>query len=177
METRENNEETLIFRYDRSRRLENAPQNVRDFYDGKIINSGKGLFHSLFGNKSSKFMFLTVLCLVFMAFIFTYLVPQDNTVKVENLTITLNAMRFEDSIYCSVEIPSSVDFENREEFVYAKFNLYDVNNNLVNSDFSSGIYSGEKKYFRCTFLDFEIKKVECELDFCGIINILNSEVK
>lgn len=152
METRENNEETLIFRYDRSRRLENAPQNVKDFYDGKIINSGKGLFHSLFGNKSSKFMFLTILCLVFMSFIFTYLVPQDNTVKVENLTITLNAMRFEDSIYCSVEIPSSVDFENREEFVYAKFNLYDVNNNLVNSDFSSGIYSGEKNIFDVHFL-------------------------
>ena len=56
-------------------------------------------------------------------------------------------------------------------------NLYDVNNNLVNSDFSSGIYSGEKKYFRCTFLDFEIKKVECELDFCDNIYILNSEVK
>ena len=30
METKENNEETLIFRYDRSRRLENAPQNVKD---------------------------------------------------------------------------------------------------------------------------------------------------
>ena len=54
METKENNEETLIFRYDRSRRLENAPQNVRDFYDGKIITltesaSQKYIFGKLFG--------------------------------------------------------------------------------------------------------------------------------
>ena len=165
METRENNEETLIFRYDRSKRLQNAPQNVRDFYDGKFETSGKGLFRSLFGNKASKFAFLTVLILAIMSFIFTYLAPKDNTVNVENLTITLNAMKFEDSIYCSLEIPSSADFENREEFVYATFNVYDGNNNLVNSDFSSGLYSGEKKYFRCTFIDFEIKKKPFQAHF------------
>lgn len=177
METREKDEETLIFRYNRKERLKNAPKNVQDFYSGNFSTVPRGLFRSLFANKTSKIMFLTIIFLLMLSMFLTFLSPKENTVSVENLKIQLNAIYFEDKIYCSLEFPSSNDFLNREEFVYAKFLAFDENDNLINSDFDSGIYSGEKKYFRCAFMDFEIAKITCELDFCENIYILKEDVK
>ena len=64
METRENGEEPLIFRYNRNERLKNAPKNVQDFYSGNFSTAPKGLFKSLFANKTSKIMFLTIIFLL-----------------------------------------------------------------------------------------------------------------
>lgn len=177
METRENGEEPLIFRYNRNERLKNAPKNVQDFYSGNFSTAPKGLFKSLFANKTSKIMFLTIIFLLMISMFLTFLTPKENTVSVENLKIKLDAIYFEDKIYCSLEFPKSNDFQNREEFVYANFFAFDENDNLINSDFDSGIYSGEKKYFRCAFMEFEIAKITCELDFCENNYILKADVK
>ena len=177
METRENKEEILSFHYNRSKRLETAPQNVKDFYSGNFHSNSKGLFKTIFRNPFSRLMFLAVFLLIGTSYFLNLFGPQENTIKAEGVKIMLNSVLLEDKIYCSLEFPDSNDFSNREEYVFATFKVYDLDGNLINSDFDSGIYSGKKTYFRSTFIDYEIKKVVCELEFCGNIYILKSRIK
>ena len=51
IETREQDENNLEFRYSRSHRLQNAPQNVKDFYSGEYKALKPGLFRVFFQNK------------------------------------------------------------------------------------------------------------------------------
>ena len=57
----------------------------------------------------SSFAFRAISKQVFLmlSMFLTFLSPKENTVSVENLKIQLNAIYFEDKIYCSLEFPSS----------------------------------------------------------------------
>ena len=64
MEIRENNEEILSFHYNRSKRLETAPQNVKDFYSGNFNSNSKGILKTIFKNPFSRLMFFAVFLLI-----------------------------------------------------------------------------------------------------------------
>ena len=55
------NDNTLHFHYNREERLKKAPQNVRDYYEGKIkpVKGFKVLF-----NKQNKFIFMSLILFV-----------------------------------------------------------------------------------------------------------------
>lgn len=177
METKEQNQDILEFRYKRSQRLETAPQNVKDYYDGNFKMVEKGLFKGFFQNKSTKLMFFVVIFLIALSYFLNYFGNSENIINVEGIQIELAAVVLEDTLYCSLMFSDFPDFGAREEFVIATFNIYDSENNLINTDFDSGIYNGKKTYFRSSFTDYEIKKIQCELDFCDNMYILKTGVK
>lgn len=176
METKENNDNNLEFRYSRSHRLEGAPQIVKDYYSGDFQTGKKGFFKFFFQNKGTKSLFFVVLGLLAFYFVLTNFILKENVVDAEGISVELKAVVLEDTVYCSLSFPESADFNNKEEFVIATFSVYDVSGNLINTDFDSGTYSGEKKYFRVAFPYFESKKVVCELDFCDKIFILKTDI-
>lgn len=176
METFENNENQLNFRYNRSERLKNAPQNVKDYYDGNMNYAAKGLFKTLFSNKMSRITFLALICCVGISFMLGSFLPKENQVDVEDITIELTVVTLEDTVYCSILFPVSKVISNREEFVFVDFLAYDEKGNLISKETDSGIYTGEKKYFRTKFTDFDLKKIVCNLDFYDKIYILKSDV-
>jgi hypothetical protein len=176
METKENNDNNLEFRYSRTHRLESAPQIVKDYYSENIEFGKKGFFKFFFKNKSTKPIFFLVLALIAFYFVLTNFFLKENVVDIEGLSVELKAVILEDTVYCTLAFPDSEDFKNKEEFVIANFSIYDLSGNLINTDFDSGLYLGEKKYFRVAFPYFESKKVVCELDFCDRVYILKTDV-
>ena len=54
------NEEELTFYYNREKRLERAPENVKRFYNGTAPTAPKGLFKALVHTKHSRFMLAAV---------------------------------------------------------------------------------------------------------------------
>jgi len=68
------NYQGLPFYYNRERRLEKAPENIRSLYDNKPIRSG--LLYSLTGDRPRRFLFLMIILLfltILMLSLFGYL--------------------------------------------------------------------------------------------------------
>ena len=177
IETREQDENNLEFRYSRSHRLQNAPQNVKDFYSGEYKALKPGLFRVFFQNKVTKSMFFVVIMLFALSFFITKFGASENEITVEGIDIELSAVILEDTLYCSLMFEDSVDFHETSNYVFATFNIYDLDNNLLNSKMDTGIYTGEKKYFRASFVDYESKKVVCELEFLDKKFLLKTNIK
>ena len=74
METKENNDNNLEFRYSRSHRLESAPQIVKDYYSGDFQTGKKGFFKFFFQNMQIKILFYKTCTVIFLLRIMYYFV-------------------------------------------------------------------------------------------------------
>ncbi len=146
-------EENLVFYYNREERLKNAPQNVKDYYSGKMKTAPKGLFKALVATKELRYVFAT-LCLVFAIVLVAGLTMKN--------TFELNAFSFEDSVYVTLKVIKTKPGENAQ----IDFTAYDSQGAEVNKKTITEEINNSECIFRTTFTDYDIIRIKAEAK-CG----------
>ena len=95
-------EEKLVFRYNREERLKNAPQIVRDYYDGKM-KPVRGI-KIFWVNKTNRYILFSLVIFIGFAWVFTALNNTRNYAKINNIAFELSAFSFQDEVYVNIKI-------------------------------------------------------------------------
>jgi hypothetical protein len=83
-------EDKLVFHYNRERRLEKAPQIVRDLYADNKSSGRFGIFRSLVSSKPKAMLFysIVILCAIIMVFSFLGIFDRSNFLDGNTIKIT-----------------------------------------------------------------------------------------
>jgi hypothetical protein len=92
----------IVYHYNRERRLEKAPQAVRDLYR-ETPPRRFGLFKSLVESKPRAFLFYTIVVLCITIFILSSLDLIGNTHSLDGNQLSIQAIRFEDMIIVAIK--------------------------------------------------------------------------
>lgn len=167
-------EEDLHFYYNRSKRLENAPDVVRSHYDGTAPTAPKGFFKALVHTRMSRFL-LGGLILTLVMLLFTTLVSgQKNINSVHGIDVELSAFLFENTIYSTVTAVESPTAE--DNFVTISFRALDIDKIPVTEAEIHSIYDGNENFYRTTFTNYDILYVEADVSVAGETVTLSTAV-
>jgi len=87
--------EELVFHYNRERRLEKAPQSVKDLYAVKKKQSRFNLLRPLIADKPRAMLFITILVLCAFIFVFSLLGYFDSFYRLDGNKIEISGGTFE----------------------------------------------------------------------------------
>jgi hypothetical protein len=90
-----NGKEELTFYYNRERRLEKAPQSVKDLYDENKRKSRSGLIKVLVADKPRAFVFFTILIMSAVILILSLLNYTDGSYLLDGNKLEINGIKYE----------------------------------------------------------------------------------
>lgn len=168
-------EESLVFHYDRNARIQNAPKIVQDYYNGEIKAFKPGIFKALVSTKQNKFV-LIVLLICFAVVLFQGLFNKQNKETFFNTDIELSAFSFEENIYVSLSFEKTKKFSGIQNFT-VEIEFLDNTKNVVHKTNETYIFNGENSFLRTTFYDYDIVYVRAKLIFEKKECVLETEVQ
>jgi len=192
-EGHEDGEKPLVFYYNREERLKHAPQNVRDYYDGKIKAFKPGLFKALIATKANRFiLFALVICFAVVVFNI-FFGPKANVETYKGIPLTLKTLHFynsnidnqEDGIYIVLEI-ADVEKKYRgiykDERVKVNFRILNVDNQIVHKEIIEKKYSGKKTGLGFKLSDYALevvdaKHVEADIELLDTTIFLKTDIE
>lgn len=170
------------FYYNREERLKNAPQIVRDYYEGKM-NPKKGLLRVLVSNRQNKFLFLSIFIFAAFIWIFSFINGHASD-KFLGSECQLEAFSFDDTVYVSLKMEevkqtwsknnkrkslpqSAADLEGqsltsegqRQIPFKVTFYAYDNSGLVQNKSEIQEVFTGSELFVRTKFNDYDIIKV------------------
>lgn len=178
-ETKSNNpEENIAFHYSRQHRLESAPQEVRDAYNGNFtLNKG---IKVLFTNKSNRFLLISLVILTAFAFFYGKISSGTSKSNLGPYNLELSAFAFEENIYASLKINENQKKQASERepvTLNISFAFYDVNNQLFESADYAVLIDKEEKIQGHKITDYDIKEVAVTISNGSATKTLKSQIK
>ena len=166
-EGHEDGEEPLIFHYDKAERVRNAPQIVKDYYDGKLIQKRPGLFKALVATRSNRLIFIALMVCFALVVFNMFFGPKPNVETRKGVPMTLAAFSYDGSVLVSLEFDDVWKiFAGKYSGgipVFAKFEAVDVDNQVVGVLEDAGLYEERQLFLRARFTDFDIASVNAEV--------------
>lgn len=159
------NDNTLHFHYNREERLKKAPQNVRDYYEGKIkpVKGFKVLF-----NKQNKFIFMSLILFVGFFYLHNGINKTKNFITIDDIEFELTAFSFEDEVFSTVTINTKKNKSiNKPKNIKANFNFINNDNVVAQKEDFSLVYQKGEEYFRTKIPDYDIIRVDVLIDVDG----------
>ncbi len=175
-ETRSENEQKLTFRYNREERLKNAPDIVKQFYDGKF-KSNKG-FAAIFSNKGNRYMLITLVVLVAFIWIYEIFYGKNATAVIDNITFEVQAFSFDEQVFTTIKIDSKKSKKIGNPInIQADVFVINADNQIVDKTVLTFVYKDGEEFMRYKTSDFEIKKVKVLLKVNDKTKELSTDVK
>ncbi len=165
-EGHEDSQDVMHFHYNRAERISRAPQNVQDYYSGKMKVNAPGLFKSLVSTKSNRFIFMALVVFVAVVFIQGFFGNKPYRKNVEGIPMELKASDISGEVIVSLVLGENIKKYDYSEGinVSAVIEYLDEQNNVVLSDnFTTEDsveipYSGEKITLRTKTEGYDIIK-------------------
>lgn len=177
-ETRYENEDSQIFRYSRERRLKNAPDNVKEYYNGNF-RMQKGI-RVLFSNKANRVMLIALVVMTVFALIYSRMYSSGYKGSVAGYNAELTSFAFEERIYTSLKIgeKKAVAAQDKEPVkAEVLVRLYDVNKMVAVEETRTVLMEHEEEKFQITATDFDIVSAEAEIVVKGEKITIFTDVK
>lgn len=164
------------FFYNREERLKNAPQNVKDYYEGKM-KPLRG-FQALYKNKANLFILLALVFFVGAAWIYTGFNKFRNYAKIDEIDCNLSAFLYADEVYVTAGFKRNVKSKKNED-ADIKISFLAVNADMQvcaeTEDFVT--YKGGEEILRTKFSDYDLVRIDALVSVNGIERELSSVVK
>lgn len=161
-------EEKLVFRYNREERLKNAPQIVRDAYEGKM-NPVRG-FKVLWVNKSNRYILLSLILFIGFVWVFTAVTNTRSYARINNTAFELTAFSFQEEVYVTLKInDKKADEKSTPIKVEAEIFFINNDNQIIEKKELSLVYRDGEKTLATKAHDYDIIRVD------AIINAHNKE--
>lgn len=169
-------EEKIVFRYNREERLKNAPQIVRDYYDGK--NRPVRGFKVLWVNKSNRFILLSLVFFIAFVWIYTAINNTRNYANIDGTILELKAFSFQENIYTSVTISSkTADEKSNPVTVTCEFFFINNDNQVIEKKQFSTEYKYGESSLATKASDYDIIRVDVIASVGGKEKELSAAVK
>lgn len=164
------------FFYNREERLKNAPQIVRDYYNGKM-KPLRG-FQALYKNKANLFVLLALVFFVGVAWIYTGFNRSRNYAKINEIDCELSAFSYNDEIYVSASFKRNVKSKKRgEDEIRVHFTAVNADMQPADSAEDFATFKGEPFFLRTKFTDYDIIRVDALVSVSGEEKELSALVK
>ena len=156
-------EEKLVFRYNREERLKNAPQIVRDAYDGKM-NPIRG-FKVLWVNKSNRYILLSLVIFIGFVWVFTAISGTRSYAKINNIAFEISAFSFQEEVYVTLKVnDKKADEKSAPVKVDAEVFFINNDNQIVDKKELSLVYRDGEKTLATKTGDYDIIRVDAIID-------------
>lgn len=157
-ETKQEGEQSLHFYYSREHRLQNAPQSVKDFYDGKVkpVKGFKVLF-------TAQNRYILIALVLFVGFTWIYLgVNRTRTYsKINNISFEQQSFSYESEVFLNIKVFTSGKNKLKSpQKVNAKASFYNIDNQVLEEKELSVMFTGQEENLRTKVSDYDIIKVE-----------------
>ncbi|MCR4734240.1 MAG: hypothetical protein K5829_04430 [Treponema sp.] len=173
---KEKKDSELHFYYNREERLKNAPKSVKDYYDGKM-KPVRGI-RVLFANKQNRFMLLTLVFVIGVAWIYSGLNGARSGTNINGLILDSQAFRYEDDIYVNIKtINKKADESSKPHPVFAEVQGINSDGQVAYKEELSLVYDYGEKYLRTKFTDYDIIRVDVIVTVDGEKKELSAQIK
>lgn len=152
-------DDSLHFFYNRQKRLENAPQIVRDYYDGKM-NPPRGFFKVLVSTKANKFLFLTLVVLTAFAMIYTRVMGASAKGEVDGVKCELSSFAYDEEVFTSVKVTCENEKLKDPKVLTVHFYLSDVNSQLIYEEETQLLIQKTEDFVRLKTTDYELREAK-----------------
>jgi len=154
----------LNFRYSRERRLERAPEIVRETYR-RGYTPNRGFIKGLTANAGLRSVFFAIIILSVVIVGVTLFSDSPDTGRFDGATARLKAFLYGDTVYVSVSFEPAKGVNGDPVSVSAMIEGLDASGNSVSSQSVSGAYAGQTYALRAALRDYEIQKVRALVNF------------
>lgn len=179
-EGHDDGETPMHFYYNREERLKSAPQNVRDYYEGKAPHIEKNVFKALTSSPVNRVGLVTVLVAAAVIFIVSMTAEKPYKKNVGGTEMTLLASSYEDSVYVSLKAAANTKKNGsgvKAGSVIVKFTAVDnQGEETVQTEKSEG-YTGKELILRTKFDDYDIVSVRADVVFNNTEKELSAAVE
>ncbi len=152
-------EERLVFRYNREERLKNAPQIVRDAYEGKM-NPVRG-FKILWVNKSNRYILLSLIVFIGFVWVFTTISGTKSYAKINNTAYEISAFSFQDEVYVTIKV-NNKKADEKSPPVKVESEIFFINNDnqVIEKKELSLVYRDGEQTLATKAGDYDIIRVD-----------------
>ena len=169
-------EPELHYFYNREERIKNAPPIVQEYYNGGL-RPVRG-FKILFVNKTNRLMFFMILFFVSFIWLYTGLNKTRSYTKINNVSFDVQAFLYEEEIFVSVKIKNrNSSALDKPIKILAEISAINNDNQTVNKEILQTVFSDGENNLRTKFTDYDIIKIDVELDVNGEKNLISTDVK
>lgn len=156
--------ENYGFYYSREKRLENAPENVKQLYSGETANK-KGLFKVLVATKSSRFLFFAILLLCASGLFFSVFSKSPGIFEMGDYKGRVSCFEYGNRVYLSVDLTWENPEIKTEELLFTVNYLSSSGEVLLSEDFERFIYPDQPFEFKYRTGDLEVLPEKVEIIF------------
>ena len=170
------NEEKIVFRYNREERLSHAPKIVRDYYDGKM-QPVRG-FKVLWVNKTNRYVLLSLVFFVAFIWIYTALNNTRSSGKINGIVFDMSSFAFQEEIYVNIKLKDkTADEKSPPVKVEAEVFFVNNDNQVVNEKELSLVYRDGEQSLATKTTDYDIIRVDVIITADGKEKELSAGVK
>lgn len=163
--------DSFTFHYNRDKRLERAPENVKNAYE-RGYTPNRGFIKGLTANVGTRSIFFSIIIMSALIIGLTIFDSPAGSASVEGVPVRLKALYFDESVFITLTLAESSDTDNADlSAVFVIFHALDPNGNIVVSREAHGVYSGKELTVRSRISDFEVKTVK------ALVKLGNSTVE
>ncbi len=170
-------EEKLVFHYNREERIKNAPQNVQDYYSGRMKTGAPGLFRSLVATKTNRFIFVAIMIFAAVIFFHGFFGNKPYSKNVNGIPFELKVSGIENTVYVLLSAGNALakyDYSAGNQFDGELFFL-DSEGNVIDSQKINFNYSGQSVELRTKYNDYDIiRKVRAQIDIKSKVVVLEA---
>ena len=153
------NEETIVFRYNREERLKHAPKIVQDYYDGKLTPI-RG-FKILWVNKANRYILLSLVLFVGFVWVFTAINNTRSYAKINNTAFELTTFAFQEEVYVSIKVQDKkADEKSPPLKVDAEVFFVNNDNQVVEKKELGLVYRNGEQTLATKTTDYDIIRVD-----------------
>lgn len=169
-------EEKLVFRYNREERLKNAPQIVRDAYEGKL-QPVRG-FKVLWVNKSNRYILLSLIVFIGFVWVFTAINNTRSYAEINGTGFDITAFAFQEEIYAGIKVKNkNADEKSAPVKVEAQVFFINTDNQIVEKRELSLVYSYGEQTLATKMTDYDIMRVDAIISVAGKEKEISVQVK
>lgn len=161
--------------YNREERLKNAPQIVKDYYDGKM-NPPRGFFKVLVSTRANKFLFFTLVVLTAFSLVYGKVMGASSKGELAGIKYELSSFAYDEEVFSSVKVSATPEQIKNPVKVQVTFYLTDADKQtgsgyeeellLVNTEDYIRLKIQDYEYTRCTAIvkaGSESVQLECSV--------------
>lgn len=157
--------EALNFRYNRERRIEHAPEIVRNTY-ARGYTPNKGFIKGLTANAGLKSVFFTIILLSVVVVGLSVFADNPDTGRFPGAKARMKAFLYNDTVYVSISFEAEGPSGETEPVeITASIDGLDSGGNTVTGQTVSGVWAGGNYALRTPLRDYELTKVRASVRF------------
>lgn len=156
------------YHYNHSERLEHAPKIVREYYEGRGPRPTKGLFRVLVGNRGNRFMLASIGLLAAFIWIYSFFINRAGvSINIEgrSTAVTSKAFSYDEKVFTNITIASHKALLTTPQNLVITYYAIDGDGAECLKDTQEAIYNGEELAIKKVFTDFDIRRINCHLEF------------